>query len=127
MRDLSVHRKWLGWLYLLVYLLMLLPAGILAHAAWSAAITVAGGYSTPPVAEDPAVLAMSVGVLLLIALAVTGFSLGVALIRGRHVSKGLATLLAILALPSFPLGTSLGIYSLWFFSRKGWDAGPLAD
>ncbi|RKH45576.1 hypothetical protein D7Y23_25535 [Corallococcus sp. AB050B] len=124
MRDLSGHRKSLGWLYMFVHLLVLLGAGGLAYATWLVALVVAHGNSTPPVtvAENPAVLGMSVFVLVLLAMAIAGLSLGVALIRGRPVSKGLATLLAILALPNFPLGTVLGIYSFWYFGQEGWDA-----
>lgn len=124
MRDLSGHRKSLGFLYLFVHVLMLLGAGALAYVTGELARVAAAGRSAPavPVWENPAILAMAVFVALLGVLAFAGLSLGLALLRGRPVSKGLATLLAILSLPSFPVGTVLGIYSLWYFGQEGWDA-----
>ncbi|WP_375758052.1 hypothetical protein [Corallococcus exercitus] len=126
MRDLSGHRKSLGILYLFVHLLVLLAAGALAYVTWNLVFVMAAGNSTRavPVWENPAVPIMGVFIVLLVALAIAGLSLGLGLVRGRPVSKGLATLLAILALPTFPLGTVLGVYSLWFFSQEGWDAEP---
>ncbi|MBN8227359.1 hypothetical protein JYK02_07525 [Corallococcus macrosporus] len=126
MRDLSGHRKSLGFLYLFVHTLTLLGTGVLAYVTFRLLVVVAAGNSAPrvPVWETPAVLAIGVILVLLVVVAIAGLSLGLGLVRGRPVFKGLATLLAILALPTFPLGTVLGVYSLWFFAQEGWDAEP---
>ncbi|MHA7629698.1 hypothetical protein [Corallococcus sp. M7] len=128
MRDLSSHRKALGFLYVFVHALLMLGAGTLAFTACMMALMADSGSSarTVPMWQDPFVLAMAGVAMLLGMLALAGLFLGSALLQGRPVSKRRATLLAIFALPNFPLGTVLGIYSLWFFGQEGWDEILLA-
>ncbi|WP_223644955.1 hypothetical protein [Corallococcus sp. EGB] len=128
MRDLSAHRKSLGILYVFVHLLVLVGAAGMGYATWLVARIAATGHSAPSVRalDNPMVLGMMAFVVLLVALGFAGISLGLGLVRGSPVSRGMATLLAILALPNFPLGTVLGVYSLWFFGQEGWDAEPQA-
>ncbi|CAM4443152.1 hypothetical protein [Corallococcus exiguus] len=124
MRDLSGHRKSLGFLYLFVHTLMLAGTGVLAYVTAALGFVAAAGRSAPamPVWENPLVLAMAGIFVVLLAASIAGLALGLGLVRGRPVSKGLATLLALVALPTFPLGTVLGVYSLWFFGQEGWAA-----
>ncbi|NOK34301.1 hypothetical protein D7W79_11055 [Corallococcus exercitus] len=126
MRDLSGHRKSLGFFYLFVHALMLLATGAMAYLTAALGFVAAAGRSAPrlPAWENPWVLAMAAIFVVLLAASIAGLALGLGLVRGRRVSKGLATLLALVALPTFPLGTALGVYSLWFFSQEGWDAEP---
>ncbi|NOK12227.1 hypothetical protein [Corallococcus exercitus] len=126
MRDLSGHRKSLGFFYLFVHALMLLATGAMAYVTAALGFVAAAGRSAPrlPAWENPLVLAMAAIFVVLLAASIAGLALGLGLVRGRRVSKGLATLLALVALPTFPLGTALGVYSLWFFSQEGWDAEP---
>ena len=59
-------------------------------------------------------LAVVVGVVML---AIGGFTLltGFKVLRERPIGRTLGIILSILVLLSFPLGTALGIYGLWFF------------
>ena len=43
---------------------------------------------------------------------------GMALQRNKGWARILAIVLAVLALPSFPLGTAAGIYTLWVLTHK---------
>ncbi|WP_211193634.1 hypothetical protein [Pyxidicoccus fallax] len=52
-------------------------------------------------------------------LGLPGIITGVGLLKRQRWSKTLALVLGILSLPSFPLGTVLGIYALWFYSQPG--------
>ncbi|RKH66361.1 hypothetical protein [Corallococcus aberystwythensis] len=124
MRDLRGHRKSLGFLYVFVHLLMLLGAGALGYAALIVAGLAAAGHSGPDAMawDNPLFLVLAGFAVLLVVLAIAGIFMGVALVGGSPVSRRLATVLAILALPNFPLGTVLGVYSLWFFGQEGWDA-----
>lgn len=126
MRDLSAHRRSLGGLYVFVHLLVLLGAAGMGYATWLMANLAAAGRSAPSVQalDNPLVLGMAAFVVVLVMLGFAGISLGMGLLRGSPVSRGTATLLAILALPNFPLGTVLGVYSLWYFGQEGWDAEP---
>ena len=61
---------------------------------------------------------MGAGVVVgLIMLAIGGFSLLTAfkVIKARPIGRTLGIILSILSLFSFPIGTALGIYGLWFF------------
>ncbi|RKH31583.1 hypothetical protein D7Y13_12295 [Corallococcus praedator] len=124
MRDLSGHRTALGFLYLFVHALTLLGAAVLAYATWILAHISTGRATRLPVWEGLPVQAMMGFTLFVLVLAIAGLSVGLALVRGRRVSKGTALVLSILALPSFPVGTVMGIYSLWFFGQEGWDSEP---
>jgi len=59
-------------------------------------------------------LAVVIGIIML---ALGGFTLltGFKVSRERPVGRTLGIVLSILVLLSFPLGTALGIYGLWFF------------
>lgn len=50
---------------------------------------------------------------LFIASAIAGFAAGWGLLERRHWARPLALVVGVLALPSVPFGTILGIYTLW--------------
>ena len=60
------------------------------------------------------VMAVVVGVILL---AISAFTLlaGFKVFKERPIGRTLGIIISILSLMSFPLGTALGIYGLWFF------------
>ncbi|RYZ38268.1 MAG: hypothetical protein EOO71_24775 [Myxococcaceae bacterium] len=124
MRDLSGHRTALGFLYLFVHALTLLGAAGLAFATWALAHIATGRATRHPVWDRLPVQLMVGFTLLVLVLAIAGLCVGLALVRGEPVSRGLALVLSLLALMNFPVGTVMGVYSLWFFNQEGWDREP---
>ena len=124
MRDLSGHRKTLGFLYLGVSALNLLGAAGLAFITWMFNDLFPRRRPPALVWEDLSLYVLGAFALFVLWMALSGLAVGVGLLRGGRVSKPLALVLSVLMLPSFPLGTVLGVYSLWFFSQEGWDAEP---
>ncbi len=105
----------LGWLYVCVGGL-----GIVAVAVFSAMIFGQGPYAVSP--ETKELLLSSgygtwlLGFALVIALLtlVTGFSL----LHAARWARRVAFVLAILGILDFPIGTLLGVYTLWVLLRK---------
>lgn len=124
MRDLSGHRTALGFLYLGLGALNLLAAAGLAFVTWMFNDLFPRRHASALVWEDLSLYALAAIALFVLGMALSGLAVGVGLLRGGRVSKPLAIVLSILMLPTFPVGTVLGIYSLWFFSQEGWDAEP---
>ncbi|RKH37559.1 hypothetical protein [Corallococcus llansteffanensis] len=124
MRDLSGHRTALGFLYLGVHGLALVGAAGLGLATWLLSRLATGRHVRLPVWEGLPVYLLAGFTLFVLWMAISGLAVGVSLLRGGRVSKALALVLSILMLPSFPLGTVLGVYSLWFFTQEGWDSEP---
>ena len=60
------------------------------------------------------VLAAGLSIFLLL-LAAVGLVAGLGMMRRRAWSKVPAFLAAVFSLPNFPLGTAVGIYTLWFW------------
>ena len=44
---------------------------------------------------------------------------GIGLLKRQRWAKTWALVVGILSLPSFPLGTVLGIYAIWFYTQPG--------
>ncbi|NBD14361.1 MULTISPECIES: hypothetical protein [Corallococcus] len=124
MRDLTGHRKALGLLYVFVHALTLLGAVGLGVVTWMMVHIATGRVAHSPAGYSVAIYGMVAFTVAVLWVALAGLSLGMGLLRGQSVSRGTATVLAILALANFPVGTVLGIYSLWFFGQEGWDSGP---
>jgi hypothetical protein len=51
----------------------------------------------------------------LLLLSLPGFIGGIGLLRRRPWSKVLTLIVAMLSLANFPLGTALGLYTVWFW------------
>jgi hypothetical protein len=104
------HRHVLGILYVVF-------SGLLALAALGLFAMLALGSLYADEAEERAGLLGVGGVmaLVLLVLALPGFIGGIGMLRRRAWSKVLTLILAVLNLASFPVGTALGIYTLWFW------------
>jgi hypothetical protein len=101
-RDLHQHVRILGWLYLLGFVLFLLvSSGVYGYTVRSSN----GGR----VGE---VEAMAV-LCLFILLALPGMLAGYGLLQRKQWGRVLALVVGFLALASWPLGTALGLYTLW--------------
>jgi membrane protease YdiL (CAAX protease family) len=104
------HRHVLGILY--VVFSALLAVGALAGFA----VLMFGALASSDAEERAEILGVG-GVLagLLLLLSVPGFIGGIGLLKRRAWSKVLTLILAVLNLPGFPVGTALGIYTVWFW------------
>jgi hypothetical protein len=104
----ETHIKVISWLYIILGALGLLGAAILI-------LLVAGGGLIS--GDRTAILATTlVSVILgtvIILVSVPGIIAGIGLLKYRPWARILALVLGILNLPGFPVGTILGIYTIW--------------
>jgi hypothetical protein len=104
------HRHVLGILYVVFSgLLALVALGLFAAMMF-------GAMATDDARERTEVMwvgGIMAGLLLLLSL--PGFIGGFGMLKRRAWSKVLTSVLAVLNLPNFPIGTALGIYTLWFW------------
>lgn len=106
---LEKHRQALGILYVVFSALMAF-AGIAVFAAF-----VLGALSVND-PDSPVVLGLG-GALaaFLLLLSLPGFIGGIGLLRRRPWAKVVTFVVAMLSLANFPLGTALGLYTVWFW------------
>ncbi|HEX8435492.1 hypothetical protein [Archangium sp.] len=104
------HRHVLGILYVVFSALL----ALVAFAMFAAIVF--GALATSEAEERVGILGVG-GVMatLLLVLALPGFIGGIGLLRRRAWSKVLTLILAVLNLASFPVGTALGLYTIWFW------------
>jgi hypothetical protein len=110
--DLDKHRKALGILYV-VFSGLLAVTGLAVFTAF-----VFGSLSSTE--EESRLVALGLGGALaafLLLLSLPGFIGGIGLLRRRAWSKALTLIVGALSLPNFPMGTALGAYTIWFWSR----------
>ena len=111
-RDLQQHTIILGWLYLVGHAVFLavgafvfvLLAGIGAASGETETLTILS------------VVGISVGTLLGL-LAVPGLLAGYGLLKHKPWARVLAMVVGILSLVNFPVGTAIGIYTLWVLTQ----------
>jgi hypothetical protein len=111
-RDLEQHTLILGWLYLVGHAVFLavgafifvLLAGIGAATGEAEALTILS------------VVGISAGALLGL-LAVPGLLAGYGLLKHKPWARVLAMVVGILSLVNFPVGTAIGIYTLWVLTQ----------
>ena len=106
---LEKHRQALGILYV-VFSALMAVAGLAVFAAF-----VLGALSVND-PDSPVVLGLG-GALaaFLLLLSLPGFIGGIGLLRRRPWSKAVSLIVAMLSLANFPLGTALGLYTVWFW------------
>ena len=107
-RQMQQHVQLLGWLHVVLNFITLAMAGLLYFLF----------MSLGPVVRDPEatrVLSMTAPLLagFLIALGLPGIFAGVGLLMRKSWGRYLAIIVGILNLPNLPVGTALGVYSLW--------------
>jgi O-antigen/teichoic acid export membrane protein len=107
-RDLQQHVTILGWLYVVSH------AIFLAIGAFVFLLLV----GIAPFTGDPepmwilSLVGTTVG-LLMAALGLPGLLAGYGLLRRRSWARVLAIVVGILSLLNFPVGTAIGVYTLW--------------
>ena len=114
----KAHLDVVGWIdvaagALFTALGVLVSLGVLLFAPWF-------NGARPWRPEDAAVV---MAVVLFISavffvIGVPNLVAGIALQRGKRWARVLAIVVAVLALTSFPLGTAVGLYSIWVLTQK---------
>ena len=104
----DTHVKVLGWLYIISGILGLLTAAVVVLAVFGGGL-ISGDRTAITVTG---IVAAVVGGLILI-ISAPGIIAGVGLLGHHAWARILALVLGILNLPGFPVGTLLGIYTLW--------------
>jgi len=107
-QDMKTHIQIVAWLYIamgiLGILLSLLVAGIIAGGGWISGDDTAIRVTT--------IVSIFVGALVVL-ISIPGIVAGIGLLSYKSWARILAIILSVLNLPGFPIGTLLGIYSLW--------------
>lgn len=118
-QGLEQHRRILGILFIASNALTLLGAVVVGLFFGGASLLMAGAHNdTGEAVAATALLALGLGGCLVL-FAVPGLITGWGLLKRRPWSRMASLVLGILALPSVPLGTALGIYAIWFFGQQG--------
>ena len=107
-RDLAHHLRILGVLWIVYSVIHLIPSGFLAAMPMRA-------FWSHPVGFHWALFPSFLGMfgLLFSLLSVLGIIAGVGLLHHRPWARTMAMIFACFALFAFPIGTALGIYTLW--------------
>lgn len=110
----NVHLRILGILYVCMGVISVLASAYFAYAIYGAG---AGSFS-PDVQRVLIEAGYGTFLLALLLFASVGTLLtGYALLKMHKFARVLARVFAILGLLDFPLGTMLGVYTLWVLSR----------
>lgn len=107
-RQLEQHVTLLGWLHIIGHALFLV-IGAFVFVLLAGIGAASGDFQA---ARILVVVATAVGLLMII-LALPGLAAGYGLLRRKSWGRILAIIMGALNLPNFPLGTALGLYTLW--------------
>lgn len=111
-RDMGQHVTILGWLYLVGHALFLV-IGLFVFVL----LTGIGLAVDDPVAPKVLPLVGTTVGLLLAALALPGLVAGYGLLKRASWARMLAIVVGILNLINIPLGTAIGVYTLWALTQ----------
>ena len=106
--SMDTHIKVIAWLYIVLGAVMLLSACIAVFAIFGG-----GLISGDRTAMNVTGLVAAIVGILLVSLSVPGIIAGFGLLRYQGWARILALVLGVLNLPGFPVGTILGIYTIW--------------
>lgn len=107
-QEMKTHIQIVAWLYIVAgilgVILAVLVAGLIIGGGWISGDDTAIRVTT--------IVSIFVGGLVVL-VSVPGVVAGIGLLSFKSWARILAIILAVLNLPGFPIGTLLGIYSLW--------------
>ncbi len=107
-QEMKTHIQIVAWLYIVAgilgIILAVLVAGLIIGGGWISGDDTAIRVTT--------IVSIFVGGLVVL-VSVPGVVAGIGLLSFKSWARILAIILAVLNLPGFPIGTLLGIYSLW--------------
>jgi len=109
----ETHVKILGWLYIVLGLLGIISAAIVFVAVAGGGI-ISGDRQAIIITS---IVAICVGGFLLLVSA-PGIIAGIGLINFKPWARVLTLVLGFLNLPGLPVGTALGIYTLWVLLQE---------
>ncbi len=118
-RDMHQHVTILGWLHIVANALLLLLGlcGLLFFVVIGFAVAVDGDAVALPILGTVGL----VSVLFFAVLALPGILAGYGLLKGQRWGQILAIVVGFLELFNFPLGTALGIYTLFVLLQNAAD------
>jgi len=106
--QMQQHATILGWLHIFVNALMFLMGFFVFALLWGIGVTSGDAEA----ARILGIIGTSVGAFLVL-LGIPGVVAGYGLLRGKAWGRILALVVGFLGLVNFPLGTAIGIYTLW--------------
>lgn len=115
-RQLEQHVTLLGWVHIVGHAIFLI-VGAFVFILLAGIGAASGDFQA---ARVLVVVATAVGVLMVL-LALPGLASGYGLLKRRSWGRILAIVVGVLNLPNFPLGTALGLYTLWVLLQSGAD------
>ena len=107
-QSMEQHITLLGWLYIATNILLILIAGFVFMVMMGVGVT---SGDAEAVRVMP-VIATAIGGFLTV-LALPGILTGIGLLKRKPWARIAAAVLAIFSLTNFPLGTAVGVYTLW--------------
>jgi hypothetical protein len=112
-QEIHQHITILGWLYLVGYAVFLL-IGAFVFTLLTSIGAVSGDEQAMLILS---LVGTSVGALLVV-LAIPGMAAGFGLLAHKVWGRYLAIVVAILGLVNFPIGTLIGVYTLWVLMQE---------
>jgi hypothetical protein len=112
-RNLEFHIRLLGWIHIIGSALFFILGGFIF--VFLAGIGFASGDQTA--ATILSIVGISVGILMVV-LAIPELLAGFGLIKGKSWGRMLALVVGILGLFNVPIGTLIGLYTLWVLLPK---------
>lgn len=112
-QSMEQHITLLGWLYIVTNILLILIAGFVFMVMVGAG-AVSGDVEAVRIMP---VIATAVGGFLT-ALALPGILTGIGLLKRKPWARIAAAVLGIINLTNFPLGTAVGVYTLWILLQS---------
>ncbi|MCB9419338.1 MAG: hypothetical protein H6667_06020 [Ardenticatenaceae bacterium] len=112
-QSMEQHITLLGWLYIVTNILLILIAGFVLMVMVGAG-AVSGDVEAVRIMP---VIATAVGGFLT-ALALPGILTGIGLLKRKPWARIAAAVLGIINLTNFPLGTAVGVYTLWILLQS---------
>lgn len=112
-KDMETHISLLGWIYMIGNMFLLVMGGL------SFFFFLGIGMFTGEM-EAAGILAVIgiTGLILFVALALPGVIAGYGLLKRKPWARVLTLVLGVLNLFSFPIGTAVGIYTLWILLQN---------
>ena len=107
-QSMEQHITLLGWLYIATNALLILIAGFV----FMMMVVVGAASGDAEAVRVMPVIATAVGGFLT-ALALPGILTGIGLLKRKPWARIAAAVLGIIGLMNFPLGTAVGVYTLW--------------
>ena len=112
-KDMETHISILGWIYMIGNAFLLLMGGL----AFIFFLGI-GLFSGDMEAAGILMVVGFTGMVFFVALAIPGILAGYGLLKRKSWARVLTMVLGVLNLFSFPVGTAVGVYTLWVLLQE---------